>query len=113
MKRFQSLIGNNTRALADYLGCTIQAVNQYKAGTAYPKTENLIKIAKFFGVSMDYLLGLSDVQSTDATIQNVCHFTGLTEKAVMSLAKMKHSGDFQSLRMIGKVIALYDEQGED
>ena len=55
-----SLLCTKSVELANYLGCTVQAVNQYKNGTAFPKVENLIKIAEYYGVSLDYLVGLSD-----------------------------------------------------
>ena len=71
--------------LADYLKCTPQAINQYKQGTSFPKMENLIKMAEFFNCSLDYLIGLSDVRSTDADIQSVCEYTGLSQNAVTAL----------------------------
>ena len=58
-KRLRELV-TNPAALKECLGCSQQAINQYKQGTAFPKTENLIKIADFYGVSVDYLLGRTD-----------------------------------------------------
>lgn len=71
--------------LADCLGCSTQAINQYKQGTSFPKMENLIKIAEFYNCSLDYLIGLSDVKSPEADLQSVCEFTGLSETAVSVL----------------------------
>ena len=71
--------------LADCLGCSTQAINQYKQGTSFPKMENLIKIAEFYNCSLDYLIGLSDVKSPDAEIQSVCEYTGLSQNAVKTL----------------------------
>ncbi len=48
---------SDPQKLADYLKCTVQAVNQYKNGTAFPKVENLILIAEYYGVSLDELVG--------------------------------------------------------
>lgn len=88
-KRFREFVPDAKTAneLKDYLGITIQAINQYKQGTAYPKTENLIKIADYFGISVDYLLGLTTTPNRDTTVQAVCDFTGLSERAVIALNK--------------------------
>ena len=67
------------KALSEHLGCSIQAVNQFKKGIAAPKHENLVEIAKFYGVSADYLLGLTDSKKP---YLSVSEYTGLTEKAV-------------------------------
>ena len=92
-KRLQLLVGANSRVLADYLGCSIQAVNQYKQGTAYPKTENLIKIADFYHVSVDYLLGITDIPNRDSNVTAVCQYIGLSPDTVEFLHK-KRNGPF-------------------
>lgn len=61
----------SSKELANYLGCSVQAVNQYKNGTAFPKTENLIKIAEYFGVSLDYLVGFSNSKSRDLNAERM------------------------------------------
>lgn len=85
--RLSSLIpkGKDTALLANYLGCSVQAINQYKNGTAYPKTENLIKIANYCNCSLDYLCGLTDCPSYSATVQSVCNCTGLSVGTVLAL----------------------------
>ena len=75
----------DVKKLADYLQISPQAVNQFKQGQNFPKTENLVKIAQYFNCSLDYLIGLSDVRSPDADVQAVCDYTGLSEKAVSHL----------------------------
>lgn len=46
--------------LADYLNITARTIRKYESGTCRPTFEGIIKLAEFFGVSTDYLLGLSD-----------------------------------------------------
>lgn len=48
---------------------------------------NIVKLASFYGVSADYLLGLSEVTSTDPTIQAISKSTGLSER---TLEKLKY-----------------------
>lgn len=76
------------RELANYLGVSIQAVNQYKQGQGFPKTENLVKIAQYFNRSLDNLIGLSDVSTPEANIQAIAEYTGLSEAAIQSFHVM-------------------------
>jgi len=46
--------------LADHLGISVRAYQHYETGTRYPDFLGLQKIADYFDVSMDYLLGRSD-----------------------------------------------------
>ena len=90
-KGLRKLIPDSKTAndLKDYLDVSIQAINQYKQGTAYPKTENLIKIAEYFGISVDYLLGFTDTPNRDTTIQAINQVTGLSVNSICKLAEMK------------------------
>lgn len=91
-KRLRDLI-TDTSKLREHLGCSAQAINQFKQGTAFPKTENLIKIADFYDVSVDYLLGITDTKSRNTTIQAICEYTGLSETAVIKLHLWKDVND--------------------
>lgn len=46
--------------IANILCCTQQAYSNYENGTRDIPTDILIKISKYYGVSVDYILGLSD-----------------------------------------------------
>ena len=43
--------------IADDLGISVNAIACYRAGTYLPGAELLLKLADYFGVSTDYLLG--------------------------------------------------------
>lgn len=73
--------------LASELGVKRQTVSLYKTGQSSPNTEQLCKIAKFFDISADWLLGLSDVKSINLDIKIINELTGLNEDAVNSLIK--------------------------
>ena len=47
--------------LSKYIGVSKSSVNMYERGEREPNLETLEKIADFFNVDMDYLLGKSDV----------------------------------------------------
>lgn len=48
------------REMGERLGITLRAYQSYEYGTRYPEFPGLIKLADFFDVSLDYLVGRSD-----------------------------------------------------
>ena len=51
--------GTTQQTLADKIGTTRQTISQYMNGDIEPKMRAFAAIAEYFGVSCDYLLGLS------------------------------------------------------
>ena len=76
---------DDAEALRQHLGVSVQAVSQYRLGVSRPTLENLCKIADFYHVTTDYLLGRTDTRSPEGTLQGVVAYTGLSEKAVQKL----------------------------
>ena len=74
--------GMNQSKLADSIGVTRQAVSAYSLGVSLPDIEKFKKIADFFGVSTEFLLGRTDVSEPDATKQAVAEYLGLSEAAI-------------------------------
>ena len=64
------------------LNCNTSTITKHYNGDRTISTEYVIKYAKYFGVSTDYLLGLSDVASTDTNTKMINEYTGLSEKAI-------------------------------
>ncbi|MBO5266998.1 MAG: helix-turn-helix transcriptional regulator [Ruminiclostridium sp.] len=52
------------REIADYLHISQNTYSQYETGKISLSAETAVKLAKFYGVSVDYLLGLSDNKTT-------------------------------------------------
>ena len=46
---------------------------------------HIVKLANHYGVSVDYLLGLTECASINTELRAVCDYTGLSEKAVKHL----------------------------
>lgn len=93
-KRLKDLTGDSETAkrLKDYLGVSIQTINAYKQGTLFPKVENLLQIADFFGISLDYLIGNTDIPNIDESLQAVNRVTGLSTNSIIKLHSFKESG---------------------
>lgn len=52
--------GKTQQEMADFLGVKIRVYQYYESGGRKPTLENLIVLADFFDVSLDYLVGRSD-----------------------------------------------------
>ena len=72
----------NQETLAKAIGCKREMISYYEQGSRDIKTETLAHLSKALNVSTDYLLGLSDVLSTDTELKGVCEYTGLSQQVV-------------------------------
>lgn len=84
-KRFRELRGkrDNTE-FAKFLGISRQTVGFYYNGDRIPDAMMLKQIAEKCGVSTDYLLGLTDTQSTNADARAAVEYTKLPERSCES-----------------------------
>lgn len=60
-------------------------IARWELGTRELKAGTIIQIAKYFNVSADYLLGMSDVKTTEQDMKIACEVTGLSEKAIENI----------------------------
>lgn len=63
--------GYSQEQLADALNISRQAISKWERGEASPDTDNLIELAKLYGVSVDYLLGLDLKEEKEDPIEEV------------------------------------------
>lgn len=52
--------GKKLKEISKEVGINYETLSAYKRQIRYPKKENAIKLANYFGVSIPYLLGLDD-----------------------------------------------------
>lgn len=91
-RRLRELVEQNGitfESLADAIGTTRQTVGNWLTGKTVPDASSLCKIAKFFGVSCDWLLGLTDTKKFNMSVRGASEVTRLSPKAVEIL----HSED--------------------
>lgn len=77
--------GLTQQVFADILNIQRVALTYYENGTRQPPIDVIVSIALYFGVSSDWLLGLSDVKSSDNDMKSTCERTGLSEDFVKSI----------------------------
>lgn len=82
----------SVKDFADEIGITRQAMGYYLNGDRIPDIQMLHQICSACNVSSDWLLGLSDVRSTDIELKAICEYTGLTEESIEKLRKCKDIG---------------------
>ena len=80
------------KELAEAVGIRQQTVSLYKNGETQPTPETLVKIAEFFGVSVDYLL--TGISSQNKPIHEEL---GLSEEAIGMLKIAKETEGFDGM----------------
>lgn len=55
------------KELGFYVGLSKAVISKYENGLGFPSFDTLIHIAKYFGVSTDYLLGVNKSKSIDVS----------------------------------------------
>lgn len=81
--------------IADEIGISKASLSKYLNDNAEIGINSLVKIAEYFNVSFDYLLGFSDIKSPNVELKAVCEYTGLSEKAIQNIIKYK--GDMSDI----------------
>lgn len=120
-ERIAELIGDTpSGTVAKDLGLTRQTISNFVNGRYKPDGDNIEKLADYFNVSTDYILGRTDVKSPDTTIQGVCELLGLSEEALNVIVKLSKRGagilnDFivKNLTMIYNDISTLYHQSAD
>ena len=86
--RFRALCyesGKTQEQLARALGVSRPTISGWLDGKNVPDIISLTRIAEYFDVSADYLLGLSETVSPDVNLRAAVEYTGLSEAAVERL----------------------------
>lgn len=88
-ERLRELQGemSNTE-FADFLGITRQTIGFYLNGHRIPDILCLAQISRRCNVSADWLIGTSDVKSTNADTKATSKYIGLSEESISFLSKV-------------------------
>lgn len=94
------------------LSITAQTLGRYENGKRKPDIEIIEALANTFDVSADYLLCRSDVKSTDIDLKAVCEYTGLDEKSIKCLKKIKAADELYDNKGFLTKTPLYEKKEE-
>ena len=92
--------------VADDLGISRSSLEYYEKNKRKPDIEVLTKIADYYGVSADYLLGRTNAETTDKDLRFVCEYTGLSENAIMTLRNSGGTWENLTIEYDGIVILI-------
>lgn len=86
MRKLMDQKGTTQNELAEYLSKTRQSISYYCDGSSSPDWETIVKIADFFNVSTDYLLGRTEDPSR---LPSIVDDLGLSLKAVDAIEQLE------------------------
>lgn len=109
LKQLLEESGHNQVWLARTLGFSTPSVNGWTQDSE-PSYTTLCKIAKLFGVTTDYLLGLTDSKSTDFSFRACAQLLGLTDQAVHSLIVYRGIIGTQSTQQLETISAIIEDR---
>lgn len=92
--------GKSRQQIATELNIPLNTYTHYEYGDRKPSHNNLIKIAKFYQVSVDYILGLEK--------QSV-----IVENETRLLLAFNKCNDFSKARIIGYAESTLEQQNSD
>lgn len=88
LKELREAKNMNCTQLAKKLGVSSASLGYYERSERVPDIEILSKICKFFNVSADYLLGISNAYSIDLSTQAICQEIGCSEEALNGIKSL-------------------------
>lgn len=68
LSEIRNEFGYSQSEVAKYLGITRQAYGHYETGVREPDNTTIVKLSKFYDVSTDYLLGITDEKKPSAEV---------------------------------------------
>lgn len=72
LKQLRTQRGLGQKELASALHCSVPTISAYETGRNEPDLDTLIAIAGFYGISTDYLLGLTDLPDPADKPRMIC-----------------------------------------
>lgn len=75
--------------LGDQLNVSAQSISAYENGATSISLDILIKMAKIFNVSTDYILGVTEAETANPEERQIADYLGLSVDAIRNLRQLK------------------------
>ncbi len=104
--RFEQLVkreGKTLHGLADAININPPTLSRYLSGSRTPDIPYIVKISKYFGVSVDWLLGIDEISNSD---------TQTELKEIANLYAAASEDDRAVVRAVLKKYQIHSENNE-
>lgn len=68
--------------IAQMLGISATAYSKYELGKSKPDIDSLVKLSKFYEVSLDYIVGLTDIKRASVINENFAKADQQTQEII-------------------------------
>ncbi len=89
LKKLREANNEKQTDISNLLNVQRQIISYYETGSRMPNVEDLAILAEHFNTSVDYLLGITDVKSTEVIPRAVSNYIGLDEDVIKRLHEIK------------------------
>ncbi len=97
--------------VADAIGMSRQGYNNYEVGSRTPSLDTIVKLAKFYNVSTDYILGVSDLPDNSVVTQDkIKAIDEKAEKLFQSFLQLPDSMKVSIMQWIESTISAQSNQ---
>lgn len=94
---------------ADEIGISYQTFKKYVDGKAECPAGNIVKIARYYNVSTDFLLGVTDIsEDADKDIKTINRHTGLSLPAIKRLCAISNTEYKNTMNQTISSLEFYD-----
>ena len=112
IKVLRTEMGVSQDVLAENVGTTRVSISHYETGFQTPDGKMVAKMALYFGVSADYLLGLSDTRKANGKTATTLAKSGLSDGAIKILVDIQETELRPYFRKLPEVISfLLENEG--
>lgn len=112
LKYLRTERGENLEKVAEYLNVSIQTISNYENEKRDMTPDTIIKLAEYFGVSTDYILGKSDNRNNNIAVSKIpilgtvkAGYDWLAEENIVDYITLKENipnvGEYYALRITG------------
>ena len=96
LRKLREHKGISQNELSKALGLSKSTIGLWETGDTLPDARAVHDLAKYFGVSADYILGLSQEKSADINIRGICEYTGLSSDTIKELSNYSNQRELIS-----------------
>lgn len=104
LKTLRKKQGNTQEELAKFLSISIQSVSKWECGTGMPDLMLLPRIAVYYGVSIDYLLGVDEIVKNEKEQQYINEYDKIRQQDTIDGLPNTDHGIAEGIELLRKAV---------